>query len=380
MVMKTSEGMAAAAAEWLKSLTVPQRAVARRSFTDTAERLRWYYTPTEQGGLPLADMDPVQQRHAHRLLASGLSERGYALAATIMGLENVLDAAEGWAMPYPGRWQSHRGRDPLMYYVTVFGTPDDPAWGWRVSGHHVAVNYAIVRGDVTAGPIFLGASPATTGLPGANLRPLAPAEDLGRQLVHALRPAQSTTAVLSSAAPPDIVQANRPVVDPGALPKPLWELFGSPLPARAVEQMKARDAAHRTALGATDEALGAVRLGTVAHGLAAAMMTEPQQALLRNLIDHYLDRLPRDVAEPYASQLAQPRHAASDVALAGSGLAAAHFAWAGGTEPGQPHYYRVQAANLLIEYNNTQDGVNHVHSVWRDPGGAFDTAFGTVGG
>jgi hypothetical protein len=48
-------------------------------------------------------MTPAQQRQAHRLLASGLSRPGYATAATIMGLENVLDAVEGWEVPYPGR-------------------------------------------------------------------------------------------------------------------------------------------------------------------------------------------------------------------------------------------------------------------------------------
>ena len=53
---------------------------------------------------------------------------------------------------------------------------------------------------------------------------------------------------------------------------------------------------------------------------------------------------------------------------AGEGL---HFAWAGGPEPGQPHYYRVQGPRLLIEYDNVQDGANHAHTVWRDPEGDF---------
>ena len=49
-----------------------------------------------------------------------------------------------------------------------------------------------------------------------------------------------------------------------------------------------------------------------------------------------------------------------------------HFAWSGGTEPGQPHYYRVQGPTFLLEYDNTQNNANHVHSVWRD----FDSDFG----
>ena len=40
-------------------------------------------------------------------------------------------------------------------------------------------------------------------------------------------------------------------------------------------------------------------------------------------------------------------------------------------EPGEPHYYRIQGPRLLVEYDNTQRNVNHVHSVWRDPDGDF---------
>jgi Protein of unknown function (DUF3500) len=49
-----------------------------------------------------------------------------------------------------------------------------------------------------------------------------------------------------------------------------------------------------------------------------------------------------------------------------AGLPAIRFAWVGGTNAGEPHYYRVQGPTFLIEYDNTQDGANHVHSVWRD--------------
>jgi hypothetical protein len=117
------ERMAGAAAAWLACLDPAQRAKAAFGFPDDAERTRWYYTPTERGGLPLAEMGPVQQRLAHRLVASGLSEGGYATAATIMGLENVLDAKEGWRRGYDGRAVPHRGRDPQLYFVSVFGDP-----------------------------------------------------------------------------------------------------------------------------------------------------------------------------------------------------------------------------------------------------------------
>jgi hypothetical protein len=48
-----------------------------------------------------------------------------------------------------------------------------------------------------------------------------------------------------------------------------------------------------------------------------------------------------------------------------------HFAWAGSPKPGEPHYYRLQAPRLLAEWDDTQRGANHAHSVWRDPQSDF---------
>lgn len=88
--------MAAAAAAFVASLDEAQRHVACRPFADTFERRRWYYTPTDHGGLPLAAMGAREQQLAMQLLAAGLSRAGYVTATTIMGLENVLDAVEDW--------------------------------------------------------------------------------------------------------------------------------------------------------------------------------------------------------------------------------------------------------------------------------------------
>ena len=307
-------GMAEAAARWLASLDPAQRAKASYPFPADQERTRWYYTPTERGGLPLAEMGPVSQRLAHRLVASGLSDGGYATAATIMGLENVLDAREGWRRGYDGRAVPHRGRDPQLYFVSVFGEPGAGPWGWRVGGHHVALNYTIgVGGQVSASPLFLGANPAMARLVGPGvLRPLAAEEDLARELLDALAPDQLKQAMVSPEAPGDVLQTNRP----------------------------------------------AVRVGPP-EGLAAAGMLPQQRGLLAGLLDQYLGRLPAPLAEREGER------------AAGESLDAVHFGWAGGAEPGQPHYYRVQGPRLLIEYDNVQDGANHVHSVWRDPGGDF---------
>jgi hypothetical protein len=306
--------IAAAATGWLASLEPSQRAKARYPFPSTGERTRWFYTPNEQGGLPLAEMGPVQQRLAHRLLASGLSQGGYAAASTIMGLENALDALEGWRRPYPGRARPSRGRDPLLYFFSVFGEPGAGSWGWRVGGHHLALNYTVVDGSrLSASPLFLGANPALARLVGpGTVRALAAEEDLARELLASLAPERHRQAVLSPVAPGDLLQSNRPAVQ-----------VGPP------------------------------------EGLAAAAMPPAQRELLRALLHQYLGRLPDPLAAVEAER------------VAGDRLHAVHFAWAGGGEPGQPHYYRLQGPRLLVEYVNVQNGANHVHSVWRDPLGDF---------
>jgi hypothetical protein len=310
------ERMAAAARDWLATLAPAQRAKAAWPFPANEERTRWYYTPNERGGLPLAEMDPVQQRLAHRLLACGLSEGGYAAAAAIMGLENVLDAREGWRSSYRGRVAPNRGRDPQLYFFSVFGDPGAGSWGWRVGGHHLALNYTILPGGVSASPLFLGANPALTRLVGPGVvRPLAAEEDLARELLRSLSPEQRATATTSPEAPGDITQGNRP----------------------------------------------AVRLGPP-QGLAAAGMLPRQRDLLVALLGQYLGRLP----EPLA--VIETRRAL------GQGVEAVHFGWAGEAAPGRPHYYRLQGPRLLVEYDNVQNGANHVHSVWRDPDGDFGQA------
>ena len=308
------EAMAAAAADWLASLDPAQRAKACFGFPADDERSRWYYTPTERGGLPLAEMGPVSQRLAHRLVASGLSEGGYATAATVMGLENVLDAKEGWRRGYDGRAVPHRGRDPQLYFVSVFGDPGAGVWGWRVGGHHVALNYTLAAdGGVSASPLFLGANPAMTRLVGPGvLRPLAAEEDLARELLETLAPGQLATATLSEEAPGDILERNRARIRPGP-----------------------------------------------PEGLAGAGMLPQQRALLAGLVGQYLRRLPGPLADLQAGR------------VLGERLEAVHFGWAGPPEPGRPHYYRIQGPGLHIEYDNVQNGANHVHTVWRDPEGDF---------
>ena len=349
--------MAERAAAWLASLDADQRADAAWPFPADDERRRWFYTPTDHGGLALGSMAPAQQALAHQLLASGLSTSGYVTAATIMGLENVLDAVEGWRSGFG----SERGRDPGRYQFRVFGEPGAEAWSWRCGGHHVSVHATVAGGAVVNGtPCFFGADPASSPLLGPHpLRPLAGVEDVARELVRSLDDAQAAAAIVSPVPPVDIVSGNRTTLSEGDLPLPVRAIFRQEPDGDARLGFDAFQQALEDAVGLTPEHLEALRYTTDPTGLPAKDMPESAREMLRALLLLYVGRLPDAVADREAAK------------FAGDDIGDVSFAWAGATEPGRPHYYRVQGPRLLVEYDNTQRDANHVHSVWRDPEGDF---------
>jgi hypothetical protein len=350
---EVADRMAEAAGEWLDSLDADQRATAAGPAPGAgeaaeAERTRWFYTPTDHGGLTFHQQRPAQHRLAMRLVASGLSEAGYVTVATVLGLENVLDHIEGFSV----NWGRERTRDPGMYYLRVFGTPGGQGtWGWRFGGHHVSLNNLVVDGRVAATtPCFLGADPAGSPLlGGARLRPLGTAEDLARELVRSLRPESAARAVLLDRPPHDVVAGNSPRVDDRVIERrALWRP-GPFVPDRAEHPATGLDGADRRALALTPPP----------KGVPGAELDAAQRELLRALLAAYLDRVPNGVSP-------LPRY--DDPAA----LDAVHLAWAGSTEPGEPHYYRLQGPRLLVEWTNVHRGANHAHAVWRDP----ETDFG----
>jgi hypothetical protein len=272
------------------------------------ERKNWHFIPRERKGLPIKDMAPEQRLLAQALLASGLSSRGYEKAVSIMSLDAVLKELEKDKKNGPVR-------DPDNYYFSIFGTPGgkDP-WGWRFEGHHLSLNYT-TAGDAEPAmtPSFFGSNPGEvkTG-PRTGIRVLAAEEDLGRTLVKSLTEEQRKVAVLAVPAPKDILNDPKRV-DP-----------------------------------------------TTPEGIPQSQLTPEQTATLVKLIKEYLFRCRPDVA---ADDWAKVEKA---------GLDKLHFAWAGGLDRGQPHYYRVQGGHFVLEYDNTQNDANHVHSIWRD----FDHDFG----
>ncbi len=308
---RSAAAMAAAAGQFLDSLTPEQRARAAFAF-NSDDRLRWHFIPNEmfpRKGLMLKDMSEAQRALAESLLKTGLSSRGFVKVKTIIELEDTLKVMEAG-----GKF----ARNKEEYLFSVFGAPGPKgAWGWRVEGHHVSIRFTINDGSVgspvASSPMFLGTNPAETREGQfAGRRPLHEEEDRARRLVQALSPDQLRGAVINTVAPTDILTMNKNGI--------------TPLP---------------------DE------------GILYSALQPAQQEMLRQVIAAYTETMEADVA------------AERMTVATSAGLDKVRFAWAGPTEKGQKHYYRIQGPTFLIEFDNTQNNGNHVHSVWRDFNGDF---------
>ncbi|MBT5875215.1 MAG: DUF3500 domain-containing protein [Candidatus Latescibacteria bacterium] len=324
------ERMGEAADRFLSSLAPDQKAKATGSFGDGERRTFWHYTPIPREGLPLEEMEFEQRRLAHQLVATGVSRSGYVAVSSIIGLETTLDMYEGWKK---GSWI----RNPGNYYVSIFGTPGTPEpWGWKFEGHHVSLNYTIVDGQIVSPtPTFFGANPADAALNGVGaLRPIGNVEDIARDLIHSLSDEQRHDAVLASVAPPDMVTMNA---------------------VRVEEVLQAQDQLEVM----NPEVYESVRYTKSPKGLDAALMAPPQREILNALVNEYINRMPDVIAQIESDRLGH------------TGLDGIYLAWAGGIEKREGHYYRLQSDRFLVEYDNTQNDANHIHSVWRNPGNDF---------
>jgi hypothetical protein len=206
-------------------------------------------------------------------------------------------------------------RDPENYLVSVFGPPGPGApWGWRLEGHHLSLNFTLVPGKpIAVTPAFLGANPAEVRSGAlAGLRTLAREQDLGRALAQAMDEPQRRRMVIATQSLGDIVSG----------------------PSRGE------------------------RLTTPA-GVPAAELGASQRELLVRLVEEYTRNMRAEVAE---GELERMREA---------GVERLHFAWAGPLEPGHAHYYRIHGPTVLIEFDNSQNEANHIHSVWHDPRNGF---------
>lgn len=301
------DDMARAAKEFLGSLKTEQAEKASFQLKDD-ERQNWHFIPKPRKGLAIKDMTESQRKLAMKLLRTGLSDHGYGKATNIMSLEAILRELEG----PNGRMV----RDPELYYISIFGEPDAKGtWGWRVEGHHLSVNYTVVKGEYVAGtPSFFGSNPAEVKAgPSKGLRALGDEEDRARELMKALSAEQREQAIFEKTALKDIItMAERRV-------KPLEQ-----------------------------------------KGISAAKLNPEQKQKLLALVKAYVERNRPELAKEDLRKIDQ------------AGMDKLYFAWAGGIEKGEGHYYRVQGPTFLLEYDNTQNNNNHIHAVYRD----FENDFG----
>ncbi|PKQ43616.1 DUF3500 domain-containing protein [Confluentibacter flavum] len=206
-------------------------------------------------------------------------------------------------------------RHPEKYFIAFYGNPEtDSLWAWSFEGHHISLNFTVLNGTISASPRFLGANPATI-LSGKRKgeRTLDREEDLGFELVNSLSDEQKKTAIFQDSSPFDIVTTNSPEVEP---------------------------------------------LNPV--GIKFADLNDSQQIIFLKLVNEYLATIPVEQTNKRIERIQE------------EDLDMLRFGWAGATALGKGHYYRIQGQSFLIEFDNTQDNANHIHSVWRD----FDGDFG----
>ena len=272
-----------------------------------AERENWNFVPIARQGLPMKKMTPEQGALGIALLRTGLSHTGLAKAQAIMQLELFLREAE--------KANPKQVRDPVNYFVTIFGEPAaDKSWGWRFEGHHMSFNFTVVDGKhVFFAPGFMGTNPAEVRSgPRKGERVLGGDEDMGIAFVNSLDATQRKTAIIAEKALTEIVTTNKKRVEPLS-------------PA----------------------------------GITATQLTPAQREKLVALVKHHLARWrPELAAENFEK-------------ITAAGLDQLTFAWAGGLDRSQQTYYRIQGPTFLIEFDNSQNNGNHVHSTFRDFKGDF---------
>lgn len=250
---------------------------------------------------------PLQAMDAEQR-AAAFELLGTGLSERGTGLARGIIELEGTLRELEGLWGLRR--DPELYYLSLFAGPGGPhPWGWSFEGHHLSVNVTDLgpHGQIVA-PLFMGANPARVPSgPQEGTRLLAAEEDLAFELLHMLDLRQRARATIAARTSGDILTRNDPVVGPMAF-----------------------------------------------AGLPAAEMTIAQQRQLRRLLELYAGRM----ADSSASRQLQR--------IEEAGFERLHFAWAGAHQPREPHYYRIHGPTVLVEYDNTQSGANHIHTVWRD--------------
>lgn len=287
---------------FLGTLSPELKSRVQYSFDDT-ERFNWNFVPIKRSGLTFYDFSNKQRDAAMALLKSSLSEQGYQKATGIINLENILKVVEK-------RGPDDHFRDPMNYHFWVFGTPDaKKPWAWRFEGHHVSLNFALLNGEIVSStPSFFGSNPGIVKEgESKGLEVLKQETKLGFELINLLNPDQRTIAIFSEKAPAEIISGNSRKAEP-----------------------------------------------LTPEGISFKKLNKEQQTLFLKLLDEYV----KNYAFGFSKKLMEK--------IKNAGMENLHFAWAGSLTPGVANYYRIQGPMLLIEYDNTQNNANHVHTTIRD--------------
>jgi hypothetical protein len=290
---------------FLKTLTAEQKVVAAVAYDDAA-RFDWHFIPRTRKGLAIKNMNAEQRLAAMAMIKVVLSAEGNTKVEQIMDLENVLRVLET-------RPANDVYRDPENFSFMVFGAPGKAPWGWRVEGHHLSLHFSLVNGQISFTPGFLGSNPGVVliDVPQKGRRILKEEEDFAFDLLNALNKDQLHKVILKSEAP--------------------HEIFTSNSRKASLEKRE---------------------------GLPMAEMSKQQAALFKKLIMVYLQRYHVTLKKQQWAQLEK------------DGLGEIYFAWMGEQTAeigkGHGHYYRIHGPGFLVEFDNTQNGGNHIHSVVRD--------------
>lgn len=297
--------MVAAANNFINALDSSQKTLALYPF-DADERYNFHFFPIEnRKGVSFNELNSLQKQAAKNLIKTCLSEEATRKVDEIMGLENVLKEIEN-------RKPEDHFRDPGKYNLTIFGLPgNNTIWGWRFEGHHICFNFSASDKKLVSGtPGFFGANPAIVRSgPKKGLQVLKEETDLAFALLHSLTQEQLKTAIIDTTAPGDIITfINRKAM----IERPSGVLYSE--------------------------------------------LTPRQQEQMLQLVNVYVHRYTKLFADEMLKEIQQ------------AGLNNLRFAWAGFTKPdaGKPYYYRIQGPTIIIEYDNSQNNANHVHSVLRD--------------
>ena len=272
-------------------------------------RRDWVYWPRFRVGLTLEYMTAEQRMLVHDFLQTSLSAVGYLKTVHVMQTEEILNLWEDIGLP--------RGNE--KYWLVFFGTPSmEEPWAWRFEGHHVSLNVSVAPGSIRVTPMFFGADPAEVPQgPMAGFRPHAAVEDLGRMLVLSLNGSQQEVAILSDQAPLEIFATNL------GRPRDDWEAWKEALQP---------------------------------EGIAVADLSPEQRQMVQRLLDEVVTTYRPEISEAYLKTI---------------DVDELSFAWMGSVNRREPHYYRLQGADFVFEYDNVQDNANHVHTVWRSKSGDF---------